>query len=128
MKKYFLLLFAFTLLTACSDDDTADGQDPILGNWFLADWSVPTMEGPSECNQQTNITFYANNTAESEFYDEDTSGECVSESNSSEWTRESNGQYTFYVPGLGRQTGDVNFHGDNSFTFSVTGASVTFEK
>lgn len=128
MKKIFLLLFAFSVLTACSDDDTADGEDRILGNWFLADWNIPTMEGPSECNQQTNITFYADNTADSEFYAEDSTGECVAESDNSEWTRESNGQYSFDVPGIGRQTGDVTFDGDNRFIFSASGASITFEK
>lgn len=129
MKKIFLLLFAFTFLTACSDDDTTDSEDDrILGKWFLADWNIPTMGDPTECNQQTNITFNADNTADSEFFDEDNTGECVSEADSSEWTRESNGQYTFDVPGGGMQTGDVTFNGDNSFTFTVTGASITFEK
>lgn len=128
MKKLLLLLFAVTVLTACSDDDTADGDDRILGNWFLVDWNIPNQDGPSECTQQTNITFYADNTAESEFYSEDSAGDCDLETDTSDWSRESNGQYTFDVPGIGRQTGDVEFDGDDRFTFSALGASITFEK
>lgn len=132
MKKIIALLAVFMMFTACdSDDDTNEGDDPILGTWFVAEMENSLSDDElSECNLNSNITFYADNTADSEYY-EDVEDECVSEEESSTWEKNSNGQYTFDLPIFGRQTGDVEFSGNNRFKFSipsVPGVSLTFEK
>ncbi|HSP10955.1 MAG TPA: lipocalin family protein [Salegentibacter sp.] len=128
MKKLFALLAVFMMFTACdSDDDANEGDDPILGTWFLVDWNIPTVEGPTECNMESNIVFNADNTADTEFYEE-VEGNCVSDVQSGEWEAHGNNQYTFEVPNIGEQRGTVTFEGNNRFTFTLTGISMTFEK
>ncbi len=132
MKKIIALLAVFMMFTACdSDDDVNDGEDPILGTWFVVDLENAFSDDElSECNMNSNITFHADNTADSEFYEE-VEGECLFEADTSEWKRETNGQYTFDLPFFGRQRGDVEFIGNSQFKFSVPsmpGVSLTFEK
>lgn len=129
MKKFLALFAALFLLLGCSNDDDNEPlpeDDPIEGTWYLADWTIP-IDGPSECQRQSNITFSDDGTSQSEFFNEEDE-ECVSESDSGDWTREANGQYTFNVPNFGRQTGNVDFEGENRFVFSLSGGSITFEK
>lgn len=132
MKKLIALFAVFMMFTACSsDDDANDGEDPILGTWYVVELENAFSDDElSECNMNSNITFHADNTADSEFYEE-VEEECMSEADTSEWKRETNGQYTFDLPFFGRQTGDVEFSGSNQFKFSVPslpGVSLTFEK
>ncbi|HEY9185032.1 MAG TPA: lipocalin family protein [Salegentibacter sp.] len=132
MKKIIALLAVVMMFTACdSDDDVNDGEDPILGTWFVVDLENAYSDDElSECNMNSNITFHADNTADSEFYEE-VQGECVFEAETAGWERNTNGQYTFELPFFGRQTGDVEFMGSNQFKFSVPampGVSITFEK
>lgn len=132
MKKLIALLSVFILLTACSsDDDNNNGEDPILGTWYVIELENSFSDDElSECNLNSNITFHADQTADSEFY-ENVDGECVMEADTAGWERNSDGQYTFELPFFGRQTGDVEFIGSTQFKFSVPsmpGVSLTFEK
>lgn len=131
MKKLIALLAVFMMFTACSSDDDNDGEDPILGTWYVVDLENTFSDDElTECNMNSNITFKADNTADSEFY-EQVDGECVFEAETAEWERNANGQYTLVLPFFGRQTGDVEFIGNNLFKFSVPslpGVSLTFEK
>ena len=132
MKKILALLTVFLMLTACSDDDDASnqGEDKIVGTWFLVDWNLsPAVAGgPTECNMNSNLVFNADNSADSEFFEE-IDGNCVSDAQSGDWEAHGNNQYTFEVPTIGEQRGTVTFEGDNRFTFTVTGGlSMTFEK
>ncbi|UBZ05937.1 lipocalin family protein [Salegentibacter mishustinae] len=132
MKKLFLMLFSIALLVSCSEDDDANGDgDPILGTWYVVELENEFSDDElSQCNLNSNITFQANTTANSEVYEE-VEGECLSETSTADWERNSNGQYTFNLPFFGRQTGNVEFSGDSRFIFSVPslpGVSLTFEK
>lgn len=123
MKKIFLLLVSMMMLTACSDDDdaTTEGEDPILGTWYLVEITNPLEADAqfNECEQQSFITFNDDNTAISESFTE-VDGECESEgSDTGNWENEGNSRYTFTIPGFGEQTGEVEFIGNNRFSFSV---------
>lgn len=126
MKKLIALLAVFMMFTACdSDDDTNGGDDPILGTWYLADWDINGLPDPTDCNKESNITFRGDNTAESEFYG-DVEGYCASSEDSGNWSKESNGEYTFEVPLVGERTGTVTFEGNNNFTFTIPEGSLSF--
>jgi hypothetical protein len=131
MKKLFLILFSIALFTSCSEDDDANGDDKILGTWYVVELENAFSDDElSECNLNSNITFYTDNTADSEVHEE-AEGECQSEMSTGDWERNSNGQYTFNLPFFGRQTGNVEFSGSDRFKFSVPslpGVSLTFEK
>jgi len=131
MKKFLILLLSITLFTACSDDDDATSvEGDIVGTWFLVDTrNVPGFNDIDECTGQSTITFNEDNTAFSEFFSNE-DGECVSDSESGNWSKSSDSQYTINVPGFGELPGNVEFNGDR-FTFSpipVPGASLTFER
>ncbi|PRX41931.1 lipocalin-like domain-containing protein [Salegentibacter salegens] len=133
MKKLFLMLFSIAFLASCSEDDdaNANGDDPILGTWYVVELENDFSDDElNQCNLNSNITFNADNTANSKVHEE-VEGECMAETSTAEWERNSNGQYTFDLPFLGRQTGDVEFSGNSRFIFSVPslpGVSLTFEK
>ena len=61
MKKLFVILFSIALFTSCSEDDDANGNDKILGTWFIAAANgVPNFE-LSDCNKESFITFNSDN-------------------------------------------------------------------
>ncbi len=133
MKKLFLMLFSIALLTSCSEDDDANGDDQILGTWYAVEITNPPIPGLvlSECNQNSNITFNSDYSTSSEFYSE-IDGNCeVEDSSDSTWSKNNN-IYTFTIPfeGIGELNGTANFQGD-TFIFTPIASpdtSIVFEK
>ncbi|WP_373058991.1 lipocalin family protein [Zunongwangia sp. H14] len=132
MKKIFLLVLSLSLFISCSDDDDAGGNDDILGTWHLAEVNG-TGNLPfevNECTTRSNITFNSDNTAYSEYYAE-SDDVCESDAEEGTWSNEGQSKYSFSIPILGRQQGNVNFTGDSQFTFEpdvLPGISIVFEK
>ncbi|CAL67186.1 lipocalin family protein [Christiangramia forsetii] len=129
MKKFLILLLSIALFTACSDDDDAGSDGDIVGTWLLVEANNIPGYTVDECTGQSTITFNADNTASSEFFTNE-GDECVSDSDSGNWSSSSNSQYTIQVPQLGEVPGTVNFNG-NRFTFTPNdfqAASLTFER
>lgn len=129
MKKFLILLLSITLFTACSDDDDATQEGDIVGTWVLVEANNIPGYTVNECTGQSTITFNADNTASSEFFSS-VEGECVSETDTGNWSSSSNSQYTIEVPQLGEVTGTVAFNG-NRFTFrpnDFPASSLTFQR
>ena len=133
MKKLFLMLFSIALLTSCSEDDDANGEDQILGLWYAVEINNSPIEGLdlSECNQNSNITFNSDFSTYSEFHTV-VEGECeIEDTTESTWSK-SNEIYTFTIPfeGLGQVNGTARFEGD-TFIFTPIGSpdtNIVFEK
>ena len=133
MKKLFLMLFSIALLTSCSEDDDANGEDQILGLWYAVEINNSPIEGLdlSECNQNSNITFNSDFSTYSEFHTV-VEGECeIEDTTESTWSK-SNEIYTFTIPfeGLGQVNGTARFEGD-TFIFTPIGSpdtSIVFER
>ncbi|MBZ9632527.1 lipocalin family protein [Salegentibacter sp. LM13S] len=120
MKKLFLMLFSIALLTSCSEDDDANGDDQILGTWYAVEINNSPVPGVelSECNQNSNITFNSDFSTYSEYYTE-MDGECeIDDTTESTWSKD-NEIYTFTIPfeGIGELNGTADFQGD-TFIFS----------
>ena len=134
MKKLLILLFAISLVIACSDDDDANTDDgmEIVGKWFLIDLRTSVAQNTlSTCNQNSFIQFNADNSASSEFYEENET-ECELESNNDGiWAYLGDGRYEFFIPELGNQSGTVRFTNNSQFIFTspqLPGIEVVFEK
>jgi hypothetical protein len=130
MKKLFIIMLSVTLLISCSSDDSAKIEGNILGTWFLVETNNIPDYTVDECTGQSNITFMADNTADSEFYNE-VEGNCVSSADNGTWSSSDNSQYTFELPGLGEVTGVVTFESESRFRFNPNDfpvSSMTFEK
>ncbi|MUP46239.1 hypothetical protein E0K83_10845 [Gramella sp. BOM4] len=134
MKKLLILFLSLSLFTACSDDDDANTDDgmEIVGKWYLE--SLRPVGGQntlSTCNQDSYIEFEADGSATSEFYEENDSN-CESEGVvPGTWSYNGNNSYTFFLPGQGNTTGNVNFSGSNQFIFTsseLPGLEIVFEK
>ena len=127
------MLFSIALLTSCSEDDDANGEDQILGLWYAVEITNPPIPGLvlSECNQNSNITFNSDSSTYSEFYTV-IDGECeIEDTTESTWSK-SNEIYTFTIPfeGLGQVNGTATFEGD-TFIFTPIGSpdtSIVFER
>ncbi len=136
MKKILILLLSISLFTACSDDDdaTTDDGSQIEGKWFLIDVRSSAAQNTlNDCNQQSFIQFNSDNTASSEFYEENEADETceLEDENDGTWTYLGDDRYTFFIPTIGQQTGTVNFTSDTQFIFtspSIPGIEVVFEK
>lgn len=135
MRKFLVLFLAIAALTACSEDDNQDNTDDgtrIVGKWFVAELDNPlTNDELSECNKQSFIEFFADNNAHTEFYAQ-SNDECqLEDSDDGEWAFLGGNQYRFNIPGLGAQSGNVDFESDSRFIFtnpSLPGFRVVFEK
>ncbi len=134
MKKIFLLFFSLALLTSCSSDDenSNNGPDPILGVWFISEVNNPFSDDGqlTECNKRSSIEFTDDMTATTIFYD-DESGDCKSNTTTSDWENTGSSTYEFDIPVFGVQSGQVDFTGSTSFQFYPTdlpGISVVFKK
>ncbi|MAM18800.1 MAG: lipocalin family protein [Christiangramia sp.] len=122
MKKILFMFLAATMITACSKDDDSsktDGDEPILGQWFLIDARAGSVNNTlTECQQQSSITFNEDGSAQSEYYEE-TEGTCNLESSEEgTWMHNSDGTYTIDAPIYGEITGTANFEGSTGFTFT----------
>lgn len=129
MKKIFLVLLSVVLFSACSDDDSTNAE-LILGTWFLVEANNVPGFTVDECTGQSNITFNANNTANTEFYGR-VDGNCVSDSDTGNWSSSSGSKYTFEIPNYGELTGTVDFSGDSRFVFrpdDLPTSTLVFEK
>ncbi len=127
MKKFlFLFLFAATFI-ACSSDDDADntGADPILGTWVMVDATAPLNAIFCETPQST-ITFDEDQTGEATFYL--TESDCQPEETAGNWRNNGNSSYTIAIPVVGDLTGNVNFTGNDEFSFATAGGTLTFER
>jgi hypothetical protein len=138
MKKLLLILFSIALFTSCSEDDDANGDDDILGTWFIAEANgIPNFE-VTECTRESSITFNSDNTTYSEYYVGSGEACTLADETNSVWERE--GQiYTFSLPIEGLENfdldninGNISFNSDKSeFTFTpliFPSASIVFEK
>lgn len=130
MKKFLILFLAITIFSACSEDDDSTTEGNIVGTWTLvAATNIPGFT-VNDCTGQSTITFNADNTASSTFYSE-VENNCVSDTDTGNWSNSSGSQYTITIPGFGDLTGTVSFSNDTRFTFSPNdfpGSSLTFEK
>ena len=133
MKKLFLMLFSIALLTSCSEDDDANGDDKIIGTWFIVEANgIPGFE-LTECNRESFITFNSDNTTNSEYYVESDEDCALEDEANSDWEKDGE-VYTFSIPfeGLDDFNGTVSFNSDETeFTFTpllLPTASVVFEK
>ncbi|WP_037320312.1 lipocalin family protein [Salegentibacter sp. Hel_I_6] len=138
MKKLFLLLFSFALFISCSNDDDANGEENILGTWYIAEANgIPNFE-LSTCNRESSITFNSDKTTNSEYYVGSSNPCTLADETNSVWERDGE-IYTFSLPIEGLENfdldninGNVSFNSDNSeFTFTpliFPAASVIFEK
>lgn len=132
MKKLLILFLSMTIFTACSsdDDDTANGPEPIVGAWMLAEVN-PALFDPQGCNEPSTVTFNENNAGSGTFYIE--SNECEAATSSVSWTK-TNGDYTIEIPipVVGNQQGSVDFQNNNNrFVFrpqGIPGTSLTFDR
>ncbi len=122
MKKIFLVLISIALLSACSNDDDVTPPDDgsrIVGTWFLIDAQSGSLTNTlSECNQNSFITFSADGTSESEFYEENESSCELETSSTGSWQYLGDSQYTFEVAGFGESTGTVNFVSNTRMTYA----------
>ena len=127
MKKIFVLFLSLAFLTACSNDDDngQTGPDPILGTWVLVDASGQ-IAGQFCLEEESTITFNANNTGSAIFYL--TATNCEATSSAGGWTNRGNSNYTISVPLIGDTQGTANFVNANRFTFTTTAGVLTFEK
>lgn len=126
MKKLLVLFLGLTLITSCSNDDdvTTPDQDPIVGTWILAD---ATFFDPASCEEDSTITFTADNKANGTFYFDQT--DCSAESSAGEWINNGNSLYTVAVPVIGNVQGTVNFSNEDRFVFTTTTfGAFTFER
>lgn len=131
MKKVLILLLSISMFTACSDDDDdASVEGNIVGTWLLVEANnVPGFTIDS-CTGQSTITFNADNTASSTFYGE-VEDQCVSDTDTGNWSNSSDSQYTIEIPGFGELTGTVVFSSESRFTFSpndLPTSSLAFER
>lgn len=121
MKKILILMLSVIALTACSKDDNNNdnGEEKILGTWFLVDARAGTVQNTlTECNQNSFITFNSDGTGHSEYYEEN-NGNCeVANSDDGTWENKGNSQYSFSIAGYGTYTGTVNFESSTRFTFT----------
>jgi len=131
MKKFLILLLSITMFTACSDDDDSTSfEGDIVGTWILVEANNVPGYTVNECTGRSTITFNADNTASSEFFSFNDDNECVSDSDTGNWSSSSSSQYTIEVPQLGEVPGNVDFDGDR-FTFTPNdfqATSLTFER
>jgi hypothetical protein len=135
MKKLFFMLFSVALLASCSDDDDVNNKDDerIYGKWFVAEANnIPSFE-LSDCNQQSNIIFKADNTTSSEYYTS-SEGECTIEDRTESTWSKNNDIYTFAIPfkDLGKLSGSVKFEeNEKQFVFTPSdfpGFSIVFNR
>lgn len=122
MKKYLLLLaaFGFFLFTSCSDDDDDNGGETpsITATWELTGVN-PTVPGWdfSACEENPEITFNADGTANWTLYDSE--NDCAEVNDTGTWEKNSDTNYTVEIPGVGEFDGTVAFSGENMFTFTT---------
>ncbi len=135
MKKFILLFISLAMFTACSKDDespeTDDGSE-IVGTWFLVDAKAGGVSGNlSDCTKNTFVTFNANGTASSEYYEE-SDGNCeVSDSNTGNWDYKGNSIYSVDIAGYDNLEGTVNFESSTRFSFTspeISPVVLIFEK
>ncbi|MDX1752498.1 MAG: lipocalin family protein [Salinimicrobium sediminis] len=134
MKKYLLLLAAFglSLFSSCSDDDDGgETENSIVATWQLTAVN-PTIPGwdLSACDENPEITFSTNGSADWTLYDSE--NDCAAVSSTGDWVKNSDGTYTITIPDVGEFDGTVNFSGANKFTFNTSVQTfpvvLTFEK
>lgn len=125
MKKLFLLFLSLGVLSSCSsDDDNNTGEDLIIGNWVLVSVTPPVVNFQG-CEEDSTITFNADNTTEGTFYLEE--GDCEPATSEGNWSVSGN-NYTLEMPFLDQVTGAVNFQGNNRMVFSSSGVVLTFDR
>lgn len=139
MKKLLVLFFIAAALVSCNkDDDNNDGDNKIVGKWYLSEINKSGALNlqVTDCNEKSFIDFKADKTATTEYYTK-TDGECTLESsNTSDWSDLGGGNYSFYLPvnDFGELSGAVEFNSDNTqFTFYPTvlatqGTNIVFVK
>lgn len=128
MKKFLVLFLSLAVFTACSNDDDTNSNtpDPVLGTWVLVDASAP-LDSQFCLEEDSTITFNANNTLSSTFYL--TEANCDATSSTGTWSNKGNSIYTITVPMIeGDLQGSVNFSSANKFTFTSLAGVFTFEK
>lgn len=123
MKKLLIMFFGLAILTSCSSDDDNMGADPILGTWVLVDASLVT---PENCENESTITFTADNNANGTFYLEETN--CEAETSSGTWENLGDSRYLVEVPVAGDLEGTVTFFDDDNFVFTSGIGTFTFER
>lgn len=128
MKKLLVLFFSAALLFACNNDDdnVQTEPDPIIGTWVLVETEGDLLENAFCMEEESTITFNANNTGSGTFYL--TSADCEPNNTTGGWTNNGNSVYTLSVPILGDTQGTVNFTNENRFTFTTVAGVLTFEK
>ena len=125
MRKILILLLSISIFTACSDDDDASIEGNIVGTWLLVEANNVPGITVNDCTGQSTITFEADNTASSTFYNF-VGEDCFGTTDEGEWSSSSNSRYTIEIPGFDDPvTGTVNFSNENRFTFTPDGFPTT---
>jgi hypothetical protein len=120
------------------DDDNNDGDNKIVGKWYLSEInnSGALNLQVNNCNAQSFIDFKADKTATTEYYIE-TDGICSLESSdTSDWSGNEGEKYSFFVPveNIGKLSGTVSYNSDyTEFTFypdvfETQGTNIVFVK
>ncbi|MDH7447339.1 lipocalin family protein [Aquimarina sp. 2201CG14-23] len=128
MKKR-ILLFAISfsmVIISCGDDDDGIDQDLLIGSWKLSqEFEDGELIVSDPCDLQGSLTFNADGTLESEFYEEDGNENCilvVEYEDTGTWENKGNGIYTFIIDGEA-STDEIKFS-ENTFYIEY---SDTFE-
>ncbi len=124
MKKIFLsLVLCFALFSCSSNDD--DNLDLIVGTWNLFSLNGTTA---SDCEKQSFVTFFANNTATGENYNTDVNNNCVriGVDETVQWVNSGNNTYT-----IGSNSNPLIWNvvfSDNNNTLTITNQGVVYKR
>lgn len=120
MKKnlFILLLTSIFTLTSCSSDDDAGPEHIVSGTWALVEVQPEGFYNPNACPENPTVTFNADNTTDSVFYDAENN--CEAENSKGTWQDKGNNVYVVTIPNFGTSEGKVEFLTADKFSFSTS--------
>lgn len=138
MKKIIYLFIVLFTLQSCSNDDsnptdpvtvadnepeTTDTIDPIIGTWKLTSDLVNGIEDANECNKNTTVTFSADGSYISDFYEQLNQNNCeATQKLEGTWVNNGDSNYTLvFTDEDGELTEVFDFiFSENNTVFTIT--------